>query len=329
MNSTKIFLGILLAFFSALSACTTPPPAFDATGSFEAVERIISAEASGVIRQLHISEGQRLAVGDTIGYIDVSRLELEGERIQASIQAIDLKTTNATPQITSLNAQLGIQESQIATLNQRISNIDREIERFTNLVNQDAAPRKSLDDLVAQKKVMEKELGTINAQKNSIKAQITAAKEEVALRNRAIKSDEGVGKKQLEIVKKQLKDGLIVNQYQGDVLVQYAYDGEYTTIGKPIYKIADLSTIILRAYISGNQLAQVQLNQKVKVLTDDGNGGYKETEGIVSWISDKAEFTPKTIQTKDERANLVYAIKVKVKNDGSYKIGMYGEIKFL
>ena len=112
------------------------------------------------------------------------------------------------------------------------------------------------------------------------------------------------------------------------MITKYIYDGEFTSIGKPLYKIADLSEIILRVYISGNQLAQIKLNDKVTVLTDDGNGGYKETEGLVEWISSKGEFTPKTIQTKDERANLVYAIKVKVVNDGSFKIGMYGKIKF-
>lgn len=133
---------------------------------------------------------------------------------------------------------------------------------------------------------------------------------------------------QIEQVNDQLKRCKIINPVSGTVLTKYAEVYETTSPGKPLYKIADLSFITLRAYITANQLVVVKLNQKVKVHTDDGIGGYKETEGIIIWINDKAEFTPKTIQTRDERANMVYAIKVKVKNDGTYKIGMYGEIKF-
>ena len=135
----------------------------------------------------------------------------------------------------------------------------------------------------------------------------------------------------LQVQVEQLNDQLarcrIINPAAGTVLTKYAETNEMTAQGKPLYKMADLTTIILRAYITGNQLPLVKLNQKINVNTDDGKGGYKETEGTITWISDKSEFTPKTIQTKDERANMVYAIKVKVKNDGSYKIGMYGEIK--
>ena len=124
----------------------------------------------------------------------------------------------------------------------------------------------------------------------------------------------------------QLKKSVIINPVKGTVLTKYAEQYEMAALGKPLYKIADLSTIILRAYITGDQLQQVKIGEKVKVFTDDGKGGYKETEGVITWISDKSEFTPKTIQTKNERANLVYAIKVSVKNDGYLKLGMYGQI---
>ena len=133
---------------------------------------------------------------------------------------------------------------------------------------------------------------------------------------------------QVEQLNDQLAKCKIINPANGTVLTKYAEANEMTATGKPLYKIADLSNIILRAYITGDQLPQIKLNQKVKVLTDDGRGSYKKTEGTIIWINDKAEFTPKTIQTKNERANMVYAIKVRVKNDGTYKIGMYGEIKF-
>ena len=124
----------------------------------------------------------------------------------------------------------------------------------------------------------------------------------------------------------QLKKSVIINPVKGTVLTKYAEQYEMAALGKPLYKIADISTIILRVYITGDQLHQIKLGEKIKVFTDDGKGGYKETEGLITWISDKSEFTPKTIQTKNERANLVYAIKVSVKNDGYLKLGMYGEV---
>jgi HlyD family secretion protein len=134
--------------------------------------------------------------------------------------------------------------------------------------------------------------------------------------------------KSVAVIDDQIKKGIIINPVKGTVLTQYAFSGEFATLGKPLYKIADLSSMILRAYITGNQLPNIKLNQTVKVLIATDGTNYKEYDGVIEWISDRAEFTPKTIQTKDERANLVYAIKVRVKNDGYLKIGMYADIKF-
>jgi len=281
-----------------LSACKSSEKNYDASGSFEAVERTISAEATGKIKTLNIQEGQILQAGQVIGSIDVTNLSIQSEQVQAGIDAIQQKTNSAA--------------AQVKVIKQQISNIEKEISRFKNLVQANAAPQKQLDDLVAQKLVLQD--------------QLHATKVNVAIQNRAILSEIAPNKKRLTLIKKQIKDGTIVNEYAGTVTTQIAYDGEFTAIGRPLYKIADLKNITLRAYITGNQLAQVKLNQEVVVQTDNGEGGFKETKGIISWISSKAEFTPKTIQTKKERANLVYAIKVRVKNDGSYKIGMYGEI---
>ncbi len=161
-----------------------------------------------------------------------------------------------------------------------------------------------------------------------LKKQIEAQQSTLSISSEGLSKDIVPLQVQVEQLNDQLAKCKIINPANGTVLAKYAEANEMTTTGKPLYKIADLSNIILRAYITSNQLTQVKLNQKVKVLTDDGKGGYKETEGTVTWINDKAEFTPKTIQTKDERANMVYALKIKVKNDGSYKVGMYGEIKF-
>ncbi|MCB0515523.1 MAG: HlyD family efflux transporter periplasmic adaptor subunit [Chitinophagales bacterium] len=319
-------------FFAGLSlilgACKSSKPDFDASGSFEAIERMISAEATGKILSLNIDEGQTLKAGDTIGKIDVANLEIQAQQMEASIDAIGKKTNNATPQVAVLQSQYNTQKDNIATLKQQILVVEKEILRFQKLVIANAAPTKQLDDLSGQKSVLEKQLATAQNQLAVIDAQIAAAKESVAIQNRAVLSEVSPNEKRLDLIEKQISDGIIVNEFAGTVTNQLAYNGEFTSIGRPLYKIADLSEIILRVYISGNQLAQVKLNDEVRVFTDDGNGGMKETTGIITWISNKGEFTPKTIRTKDERTNMVYAIKVKVKNDGSYKIGMYGEIKF-
>ena len=321
ISTTILIIGL---FFST---CQTGEKEYDASGSFEAIERVISAEATGVIEALNIQEGQIIGAGDTLGYIDVSNLALQAAQIKASINAIDAKKNDAGPQITVLNAQIEVQESQIATLSQQMANLEKEVNRFQKLVKANAAPQKQLDDLVAQQLVLQKQLDSAIQQKQVLAAQIKSAKQNVAIQNNAVSSEEAPNEKRLELIKKQIKDGIIVSKHQGTITSQMAYDGEFVSIGRPLYKVANLEEIILRVYITGNQLPQVKLNQKVVVKTDDGHEGFYEKEGKIIWISDKAEFTPKTIQTKEERANLVYAIKVKVDNDGKYKMGMYGEIK--
>jgi len=161
-----------------------------------------------------------------------------------------------------------------------------------------------------------------------LKKQIDAQRSSLDISSDAIHKDAVPLRVQIEQLEDQLQKCKIVNPVGGTVLAKYAEANEMAAIGKPLYKIADLSNIVLRAYVTGNQLAQITLNQEVKVLTDDGLGGYRETSGTIVWISSKAEFTPKTIQTKDERANMVYAIRVRTENNGVYKIGMYGEILF-
>jgi len=293
-------IGLVAGIAIVLTACNDNKASFDASGSFEAEETIISSEATGTIKQFSIEEGQTLEAGQEIGYIDSLQLYLKKKQLEAQVTAILGKKPNIPVQLSALQEQLKTTE--------------KERTRVANLVKGDAATPKQLDDINAQIEVLKKQ---IEAQQSTLSI-----------------SSEGLSKDivQLQVQVEQLNDQLakckIINPANGTVLAKYAETNEMTTTGKPLYKIADLSNIILRAYITSNQLTQVKLNQKVKVLTDDGKGGYKETEGTITWINDKAEFTPKTIQTKDERANMVYAVKIKVKNDGSYKVGMYGEIKF-
>lgn len=299
MTHIKIIAIAVSALF-LMTACNNKQNSFDASGSFEAEETIISAEATGTIKQFNIEEGQTLQAGQSIGYIDSTQLYLKKKQLTTQINALLSKKPNISVQLSALQSQLATAE--------------REKIRIENLIKGDAATTKQLDDINANVEVIKKQ---IEAQKSSLEI-----------------SSEGIGKDatplyvQIEQINDQLAKSNIINPTNGTVLSKYAEANEMTSTGKALYKIADLSTIILRAYISGNQLPQIKLNQKVKINTDDGKGSFKETEGTIIWINDKAEFTPKTIQTKDERANMVYAIKVKVVNDGSYKIGMYGEIKF-
>lgn len=299
MNRIKTTLFIASAIVG-LSACNDSKVSFDASGSFEAEETIISSEATGAIKRLEIEEGQTLEVGQVIGYIDSLQLYLKKKQLEAQVTAILGKKPNIPVQLSALQEQLRTAE--------------KERTRIANLVKGDAATPKQLDD--------------INAQIEVLKKQIDAQKSSLSISSDGISKDVVPLQIQIEQLDDQLSKCQIVNPIGGTVLAKYTEANEMTATGKPLYKIADLSDIILRAYITGDQLPQIKLNQTVKVLTDDGKGGYKETEGIITWINNKAEFTPKTIQTKDERANLVYAIKVKVKNDGTYKIGMYGEIVF-
>ena len=290
----------MVAIVIILSACHKSQHTFDASGSFEAEETIISAEAQGILKAFDVQEGQTLQAGQHIGYIDSVQLHLRKKQLEAQIVAMGGKKPDIPVQLSALQEQLKTAE--------------REKTRIANLVKGDGATPKQLDDITAQVEVLKKQ---IEAQRSSL-----------SISSESISNEIVPLQIQIEQLADQLDKCCIVNPVSGTVLTKYAEANEMASIGKPLYKIADLSNIILRVYITGNQLPLVRLNQEVSVLTDDGNGGYKKTAGTIIWISDKAEFTPKTIQTKDERANRVYAVKVRVKNDGLYKIGMYGEICF-
>lgn len=296
-----------------LNACTQKND-YDASGNFEADEVIVSAQQSGILMSYAVKEGMQLKTGDKVGQIDVRTTELQKEQVQASIEALSQKTTNPNDQSELVHRQLAVQEAQLA---QQL----RERTRTENLVKADAATRKQLDD--------------INASIDQLRKQIAVTKQQLTLntyntntQNRSILSEKNPLEKSVAQLQEQINKGQIINPITGTVLVNYALQGELQVIGKPLYKIANTDILYLRAYITGTQLPQLRVNQQVKVRIDQGEKEYKEYEGTMIWISSKSEFSPKTIQTKDERANLVYAVKVKVKNDGYLKIGMYGEVLF-
>jgi len=296
MNSLKILT--IIPFL--LVACSQHENVYDASGTFEAVETLISAEANGVINALDVQEGQELHAGQAIGYIDSTQLHLRKLQLQSQIKAVLSKRPNVTVQLAALHEQL----------NQAV----HEQQRIANMVRADAATPKQLDDA--------------NAQVAVIKKQIAAQQSSLGITSSSLTQEASPLEVQIAQLEDELAKSRIINPLDGTVLVKYAEANETATVGKPLYKIADLSSIILRAYITGPQFSQLKLNQSVTVLVDDAKGEYREYPGTVEWISDKAEFTPKTIQTKDERENLVYATKIRVKNDGLLKIGMYGEVRF-
>ena len=310
----KHIVFIALIAISMLTACKNGNGNADASGTFEANEVIVSAESSGKLTFFTVEEGQLIAKDSVVGTVDATNISLQKEQVESSIQALGEKTADVSPQVKLLENQLAVQQSQL-------NNLLHEQGRIQNLLKQDAATGKQLDDINAQVDVAKRSM-------NVTRQQIQVQQNNVATQNRSIISEGKPLQKRVAQLEDQLKKTTIVNPIAGTVLTKYAEQGEITSAGKALYKIADLSTITLRAYITGTQLSQVKLGQAVKVLVDDGAKKYKEFTGTITWISDKAEFTPKTIQTKEERANLVYAMKIKVKNDGYLKIGMYGEVKF-
>lgn len=303
----------LMAFSTALYGCRTGDAISDAMGTFEADEVIVSSEIPGKIRALDIEEGSVLGKDSVVGAIDPVPLELQKEQVQATIQSLHQKVSDVRPQVAMLKDQLAVLQSQL-------DNALYEKERTERLVLADAATTKQLDDQRAQIDQLQRQMA-VNRQEIKVQESNTATQ------NRSIMSEKSPLNKSVAQIDDQLNRSRIVNPVAGTVLTKYAMAGEVAVAGKPLYKIADLSIITLRAYITGAQLAEVRLDQRVKVLVDSASGKYRSYDGVVTWISDKAEFTPKTIQTRDERANLVYAIKIHVKNDGYLKIGMYGEVK--
>ena len=281
-------------------SCKQAPQLYDASGSFEAIETLIPADASGIIQQLDIREGQVIDSAQIIGYIDSTQLHLRKKQLEAQIKAVLSKKPNISRQLAAYQVQLDQARHELA--------------RIDRLVKADAATPKQLDDAKSMVAVIEK--------------QMEALQSTLSITSEGLSQDTEPLFTQIAQLNDQIRRCVITNPVKGTVLTTYAEPFEMAVPGKPLYKIADLSSIILRAYITGDQLTGRRLGDQVTIMVDDTSGTYKTYNGTIEWISDKAEFTPKTIQTKDERANLVYAMKIRVANDGYLKIGMYGEVKW-
>lgn len=289
----KLILAIALL---TAASCSGNGDKSDAYGNFESIEIVISAEASGKLMRFNVEEGSFIEAGDVIGYIDTVQLTLKREQLLATQQSVRSKSANILAQIDVVQEQ-----KNVALI---------EKQRLEKLFKENAATQKQLDDVNGQLNVLDKQMASIESQNASVLSDI-----------RSLES-------QIRQVNDQIRKSFIINPVKGTILTKFAEPFEIIGFGKPLYKIADLTTMFLRVYISGDQLPKVKIGEKVEVLIDQNKTENTKLEGEISWISSKAEFTPKIIQTKQERVNMVYAVKVRVANDGSLKIGMPGEINF-
>ncbi len=295
MRYLQILLIVIL-----FSACNSKNGSYDASGVFEATEIIVSAKGNGEILQFDLMEGQDVVAGQTLGLIDTMQLYWRKMQLQAGMKAVESRRVN-----------IGV---QMAVLQEQLTAARHEKERFEQLTRENAANKKQLDD--------------INAQIAMLGKQIAAQTETLKSSNSSLTNEQQSLLAQMEQIEDQLSNSVIKSPVTATVLGKYAEAGEFAIQGKALFKVADMEKMFLRAYITAGQLTELKIGQQVKVFSDMGKSERREYEGSVSWISDKAEFTPKTIQTRDERANLVYMVKIAVKNDGYIKKGMYGEVLF-
>lgn len=282
------------------ASCVEGNKAYDASGVFESTEVTVSAEGNGKILSLDLQEGDRLEAGQIVGCIDTVQLHLSEIQLEASRRAVGSGRLDISRQIAALESQIGKQR--------------QELDRFTKLEKAGASNRKQVEDIQAQIETLERQLA---AQEESLNSS-----------NRNVSGQADALEAQIEQIRDRIRKCVITSPVAGTVLAKYSEAGEFAALGRALFKVADIDNIRLRAYITADQLTTLKLGQQVRVFADQGSSGRKEYAGTLIWISDKAEFTPKTIQTRDERANLVYAVKIAVENDGLIKLGMYGDIKF-
>lgn len=294
-NSAMALLILALLTFTALS-CGRDSEMHDASGTFEATEIIVSSEVGGKILELNISEGDTVEGGAVVGQIDTIQLYLKKRQLLATVRALEARRPELRKQIAAIEEQIAVQT--------------REKERIERLLKADAATGKQLDD--------------INSSISILKKQLEAQRSSLTNTSGGITEDAAALMIQTEQLNDQLQRSRITSPIKGTILAKYAEAGEVTAPGKPLFKVADMNDIQLKAYITSDLLTKIKPGESVKVFSDFGEDESREYEGKVIWISDKAEFTPKTIQTRSERANMVYAVKIAVKNDGYLKIGMYG-----
>jgi HlyD family secretion protein len=324
MKRITIMAGVLLL----LVACGNKEKEYDATGTFEATEVTVSAKSTGELQRFDVTEGQEIDQNVVVGTIDAYQLKLQRQQLENTKEQLkaNKKQLNATRGATN-SKQLDL-EKQVASIRQQIANAQRERQRYNELVNDGAVPRKQLDDINYQIKVLEKQLAATQEQIRSNNASLKEQSQGITAQMEGIDAQQLTVESQKAQLDDQIANSDIKAPITGSVLEKYVERGEYVTVGKPLFKMADTQNMFIRAYVTSAQLKDIKVGQQVKVFADYGNGQKKSYDGTVTWISSRSEFTPKTILTDDERADLVYAVKIAFKNDGYVKIGMYGEVIF-
>ena len=295
MKSFHYFL--LIVFPVLLIASCNNKETADAYGNFEATETTISAEANGRIIHFEVEEGALLKAGDTVGLIDTTDLHLKRRQLVAQRSAAASKRENLL--------------AQVAVYKQQQENLEKDRQRIANMLPEQAATPKQMDDVTGAIAVAGRQISAVQSQQSGLNGELSVMDAQIAQVNQNIMRC------------------YLTNPVNGTVLASFAEPGEVTAFGKPLYKIADLSVMELRVYISGRMLSAVKIGQKAKVFIDDEKDAMRELTGEVVWVSPTAEFTPKIIQTREERVNLVYAVKLRVQNDGSLKIAMPAEVIFI
>jgi HlyD family secretion protein len=290
---------ILASVALMMAACGGNEKEYDATGTFEATETTVFAEQSGALMNFSVNEGDEIKAGIEVGLIDTTQVWLKIQQLGATKEVYQ--------------SQKPDMEAQIAATRQQLTKALQDEQRYRELVADGAAPSKALDDATNQVKVLQKQLA---AQQSALSTNTRSLDKQMAATD-----------VQVSQLRDQLRKCHIVSPTKGTVLEKYVERGEFVATGKPLLKIADTQDMYMRAYVTSAQLQNIKLGQQVKVFADYGDGQKKEYDGTISWISSRSEFTPKTILTDDERADLVYAVKVAIRNDGFVKIGMYGEVK--
>ena len=283
-----------------MAACGGSEKDYDATGTFEATETTVFAEQSGALLSFDVNEGDMIEAARQVGLIDTTQTWLKIQQLGATKEVYQ--------------SQKPDMERQIAATRQQLAKARQDEQRYRELVADGAVPSKMFDDASNQVKVLQRQLD----------AQISS----LSTNTRALDKQTAAADVQIDQLRDMLRKCHVVTPTKGTVLEKYVERGEFVGVGKPLFKIADTQDMYMRAYVTSAQLQDIKLGQKVKVFADYGDNQRKEYAGTVSWISSRSEFTPKTILTDDERADLVYAVKIAIKNDGYVKIGMYGEVKF-
>ena len=293
------FAGVLAFGLLLLSACNKGDEDVIGSGHFEADEVMVSSEVNGRILSWQAREGQNVSEGEVLGQVDTLQLTLQRDALRSSASGVRAAQPNV--------------QAQTAALEAKLKELRREEERTQKLYEADVATRKQLDD--------------VRSGIDQVESQLKAMRSTLSGSNAQISAQGDATDSQLSQVEDMIRRSTIVAPISGTILTTFVQEGELAGQGRPLFSIADMKEMVLRAYVSSSEMSALKLNQNVRVLVDGGEEDMREYKGVVVWISPKSEFTPKTVQSKDERDNQVYAVKVKVPNDGFLKIGMYGEIR--